>query len=123
MLDSTSGPIIKKPILLEELHQFSSLDQVIIESLEQALYRLEVVVDNTVYFVNEAPGKSLTRRNIVDLQSLLTPFIVGKMYLRQLSPYDEMIGHPVNQYSNELLVPLGNVFDNLMAEKNNSTAH
>ncbi|MGH1441345.1 MAG: DUF6482 family protein [Cellvibrionaceae bacterium] len=114
---------LKRPILLSDLHQFDYLEQVIIESLEQALYRLEVVIGGQIYYVNEQKGKSLTRRSIVEIQSLLTPYSIHKMYLRHSSPYDEMIGHDVNFGSNELLVPLGNFFADITTEKESSTEH
>jgi len=113
----------KRPILLSDLHQFDYLEQVIIESLEQALYRLEVVIGGQLYYVNESKGKSLTRRSIVEMQSLLTPYTIHKMYLRHLSPYDEMIGHDVSKGTNELLVPLGNFFADIEADKETSTQH
>jgi hypothetical protein len=103
----------KKPILLKKLGQFDSLERVIIESLEQALYRLEVEVDGCCYFVMESSGKILTKRSILDIQALLIPFTIEQMFLRQISPYDEMIGHEVNANSNEMLVPLGNYFADL----------
>jgi hypothetical protein len=107
------------PILLADLGQFDALDVVIVESLEQALYRLEVEVDGTLYYVIERPGKSLTRRSILEIQALLTPFTIKALYLRHSSPYDEMIGLEVNTESNTLLVPLGNYF----ADQSVATRH
>jgi hypothetical protein len=104
--------IIKKPVLLTELSHFPAIDKVIIESLEQALYRLVIEVDQQQYYVLEAPKKALTRRSIVAIQELLTPFIVNSMYLSHQSPYDEMIGLEVNNNSNEMLVPIGDYFSN-----------
>ena len=104
--------VIKKPILLSELSTFSVIDKVIVESLEQALYRVVIEVDKQQYYVMETPKKSLTRRSIVAIQELLSPYTVLSMYLSHQSPYDEMIGHEVNSNSNELLVPIGDYFKN-----------
>ena len=100
----------KKPILLSELSRFPAIDKVIIESLEQALFRLVVEVDEQQYYVLETPKQSLTRRSIVAIQELLTPFVVYGMYLSHQSPYDEMIGHEVNKNSNEMFIPIGDYF-------------
>ena len=35
---------------------------------------------------------------------------VKEMYLCHRSTYDEMIGHDVNTYGNEMLVPIGDYF-------------
>jgi len=104
--------MIKKPVLLDELSLFPVIDKVIIESLEQALYRLVVEVDQQQYYVLENPKKALTRRSIVAIQELLTPFVVKGMYLSHQSPYDEMIGHEVSCHSNEMFVPIGDYFKN-----------
>jgi hypothetical protein len=104
--------MIKKPVLLTELSRFSAIDKVIIESLEQALYRLVIEVDQQQYYVLEKPQKALTRRSIVAIQELLTPFIVHGMYLSHKSPYDEMIGLEVSDSSNEMFVPVGDYFKN-----------
>ncbi|MGH1486616.1 MAG: DUF6482 family protein [Cellvibrionaceae bacterium] len=106
-------PPAKQPVLLSDLSQFNILDKVIIESLEQALYRVEIEVEGNVYYVIEARGKSLTRRSILEIQALLTPYTIGKMFLRQTSAYDEMIGLESTDDSNELLVPLGNYFEHI----------
>jgi len=121
MSDLQSLP--KRAILLSDLSKFDYLEKVIIESLEQALYRLEVVLGGHVYYVTEKAGKSLTRRSIVEIQSLLTPYKIHEMHLRHLSPYDEMIGHDINTDSNELLVPLGNFFADIEVGRNKSTQH
>ena len=102
----------KQPILLEQLSQLTVIDKVIVESLEQALYRLVIEIQGQQYYVMETAAKSLTRRSIVDIQSVLSNFTIAEMFLRHQSPYDEMIGHEVSGGHNELLVPLGNYFAN-----------
>jgi hypothetical protein len=102
---------IKKPILLGNLGQLNAIDKAIIESLDQALYRLVIEVGEQQYYVLETPSKSLTRHSIIAIQELLAPFNVGAMYLQHQSPYDEMIGQEERQGSNTLLVPVGNYFE------------
>lgn len=104
---------VKKPLPLTELHQFDCLDKVIIESVEQTLYRLLVEAEGICYYVIESPGKSLTRRSILEIQELLSPYIIKGLFLSHSSPYDEMIGMDVNHDSNELLVPIGNYYNSL----------
>ncbi|MEO0442370.1 MAG: DUF6482 family protein, partial [Pseudomonadota bacterium] len=74
-------------------------------------------VDQQLYYITESKVKSLTRRSIVEIQSLLVGFNVRAMFLRQVSPYDEMIGLESSQGSNELLVPLGNFFEGMVNER------
>jgi len=100
----------KNPILLENVKDFAVIDKAIIESLEQALYRLVIEVEGQQYFVLEDKDKILIRRNILSIQELLMPFTVHQMFLFHHSPYDEMIGQEVSEGSNEMLIPLGNYF-------------
>jgi hypothetical protein len=102
---------IKKPILLGDLGEFNVIDKAIIESLDQALYRLVIEVGGQQYYVLETASKSLTRHSIIAIQELLAPFNVGAMYLQHQSPYDEMIGQEEGEGSNTLLVPVGNYFE------------
>ena len=104
--------IIKKPILLSALSQFESIDKVIIESLEQALYRVVIEIDGQEYYVMEKKGRAFTRHSIVAIQEQLQLLVIKEMYLQHSSPYDEMIGLEVNKGGNTLLVPLANYFDN-----------
>ena len=102
--------VVKKPLLLSELGQFECIDKIIIDSLEQALYRVEVIVGEQVFYLLEKPSKKLTRRSIVEIQKLFIPYYVKEMFLRHISPYDEMIGLSEGKSNNELLVPVGNYF-------------
>jgi hypothetical protein len=109
-MDIHSG-VVKKPLLLSDLGQFESIDKIIIDSLEQALYRVEVIVGADVYYLLEKPSKNLTRRSVVEIQKLFMAYTVKEMFLRHSSPYDEMIGMSEGeQRNNELLVPVGNYF-------------
>jgi hypothetical protein len=102
-----------KPLLFKELLEFDRIDKVIIESLEQALYRVEVEIKGQVYYVLESPGKILSRRSILQIQEILMQFTIGRIFLRHVSPYDEMIGLEENAQSNQLLIPIGNFFEDM----------
>lgn len=102
--------VVKKPLLVSELKQFECIDKVIIDSLEQALYRVEVIVDGDFFYLLEKPGKNLTRRSIIDIQKLFISCYVKEIFLRHTSAYDEMIGLSEEGSDNELLVPVGNYF-------------
>jgi hypothetical protein len=108
-MDSYLG-VVKKPLLLSDIGQFASIDKIIIDSLEQALYRVEVIVGDDVFYLLEKPGKNLTRRSVVAIQKLFIGCPVKEMFLRHSSPYDEMIGLGEGERNNELLVPVGNYF-------------
>ena len=103
--------ISPSPLPLNDLLALGRVDKVIVESLEQALYRLKVEHQGQRFYVIERAGKSLTRRSIVALQALLGPLVIDAMFLRHHSPYDEMIGLESAAGGNELLVPLGNYFE------------
>lgn len=105
---SSGSPI--QPMLLKSLNNYERLDRVIVESLEQALYRVTIEVDGQRYFLTDAPGKSLTRRSKLEILVLFKSIVVDGLYLKHTSPYDEMIGLQEGDYDNELLVPLGNYY-------------
>ncbi len=102
--------VVKKPLLLSELSRFAKIDRIIIDSLEQALYRVEVIIGEDVFYLLEKPGKNLTRRSIIEIQRVFIGCHVKEMLLRHTSPYDEMIGLKEDLGDNELLVPVGNYF-------------
>lgn len=99
-----------KPITLAELNTYEQLDRVVVESLEQALYRVTIEVAGQRYYLTEDTGKSLTRRNKLEILVLLKSIQVDELYLKHVSPYDEMIGLSEDGSENELLVPLGNLY-------------
>lgn len=99
-----------KPKLLNELAG-ANVEKIIIESLDQSLYRAEVVIEGQAYYLLEAPGKLLSKRNILELQACLAMLVGVPHYLRQHSAYDEMIGQAEKITDNQLLVPLGNTLE------------
>lgn len=117
-MKSSSGSSIK-PMSVASLNDYQHLDRVIVESLEQALYRVTLEVDGQRYFLTESPGKSLTRRSTLEILVLFKSMVIDELYLKHTSPYDEMIGLQEGDYDNELLVPLGNYY----AHEPNETCH
>lgn len=110
-----SGKSIQ-PILLKELNSYQRIDRVIVESLEQALYRVTLELDGQRYFLADNTGKSLTKRSKLDILLLLKSITIDELYLKHSSPYDEMIGLEENDFDNELLVPLGNYYAQIPTE-------
>jgi len=94
-------------LLLEELPSLGLLKKVVIESLDLALYRMLVEIDGEECLVQERKGKNLVRHSQNELRELLIPCSIETLVLRHQSAYDEMVGQPVRQGSNQLEVPLG----------------
>jgi len=99
-----------KPMSITVLNTYKHLDRVIVESLEQALYRVTLEVDGQRYYLTEASGKNLTKRNKLEIIALFKSIAIDGLYLKHDSPYDEMIGLNEAVHDNELLVPLGNIY-------------
>lgn len=95
-----------QPISVAELQGLAELDEAVIESLEQMLYRL-LVKHRGQWFYVASEGKSLVARNLADLQRLLLGKQVPNLWLKHASAYDEMIGLAAESGTNTLLVPLG----------------
>jgi len=104
-----SGKSIK-PIFLKELSTCERLDRVIVESIEQALYRVTLEFNGQRYYLVDNTGKSLTKRSKLDILLLFKSITIDELYLKHTSPYDEMIGLDEGDHDNELLVPLGNYY-------------
>lgn len=84
-----------------------TVDRIIINSLEQALYQVMVVVDGEEHVVWVNDQKTLIHRNLTKLREQIEHIKVDDIVLRHESPYDEMIGQPVRAGSNRLEVKLG----------------
>ena len=84
-----------------------SIQKLIINSLEQALYQAIVMIDGKEHIVWESDRKVLLSRNLMELRELFKTLDIPETVLRHESPYDEMIGLPVNRHSNRMEVPLG----------------
>jgi hypothetical protein len=91
---------------LTTLRELDEIDEVIVDSLEQALYRMTLIVAGYEHYLVK-DGQPYCTRNIAELQKHLVGKKIGRMMLRHRSPYDEMIGLGNDRARNELLVPLG----------------
>ena len=99
-------------ITIKELEKVELIDSVIIESLDQSIYRAEVNIQGETYYLKGHDNQPLARRNILSIQELLSECSVNRYWLKQSSAYDEMVGQAPCQNSNELLLPLGDNFKN-----------
>ena len=92
-------------LLLNNL-PFCSIQKLVINSLEQALYQAIVVIDGVEHIVWESNEKVLLSRNLMQLRELFKAFDIPEIALRHESPYDEMIGLSANCESNRIEVQL-----------------
>ncbi len=91
---------------LSKLEQFFYFDKLVIHSLDLALYQVSVVVDGKEHFVTDDKGKFLRSHSILELQKQCRNLKANKQVLRQQSAYDEMVGQPSRNNTNELEVLL-----------------
>ena len=94
-------------ILIHALTQRGPIEKAIIESVDLALYRLLVVIDDKEVLVLEKENKPLVRHNQNSIRELLTPFTIKLLVLRHQSAFDEMVGQPPKAGSNRMEIPLG----------------
>ncbi|KID55590.1 hypothetical protein N473_17290 [Pseudoalteromonas luteoviolacea CPMOR-1] len=94
-------------ITLAALGDKATIDKFVVNSLDQALYQLTVCLGDTEYVVVDERGETLRAHNPLALQKRVQHLPYQKMTLRQQSAYDEMIGQPLREGSNQLEVPFG----------------
>ena len=83
-----------------------TIQKLIINSLEQALYQAIVQIDGEEYIVWETDEKPLLKHSMGKLRELFQHLEIEEVVLRQESPYDEMIGQAAISSSNRLEIPL-----------------
>jgi|TARA_B100000767_G_C19741915_1_gene526610 hypothetical protein len=91
---------------LSTLEKYFSVDKLVFNSLDVALYNVSAIVEGEEHMVTDERGDHLTSRNLLNLQKLLRHVKSEKQVLRHASAYDEMIGGPIKT-SNVLEVSLG----------------
>jgi hypothetical protein len=91
---------------LSTLEKYFSVDKLVFNSLDVALYNVSAIVEGEEHMVTDERGDHLTSRNLLNLQKLLRNVKSDKQVLRHASAYDEMIGGPIKT-SNVLEVSLG----------------
>ena len=84
-----------------------SIEKLIINSLEQALYQAIVIIDGEEKVVWQSKEKTLLTRNLTKMREYFEHMEIKEIVLRHESPYDEMIGQAPKNSSNRLEVKLG----------------
>ena len=92
-------------ILFDDLSLYS-IQKLIFNSIDQALYQVIVVIDDTEHVVWESEKRTLMSRNLMQLREKCEILNVRDKVLRHESAYDEMIGLPTKIASNRMEVPL-----------------
>ena len=80
---------------------------VVVHSLDQALYQVTVISAGVEYLLTEENGRPFRRHSMGEVMDILRLMPVRKAVLRQRSAYDEMIGQPPREGDNIMEVPLG----------------
>jgi hypothetical protein len=78
----------------------------VICSLEQALYQVMVRIDGQELLLIENDGKTFRRHSLNAVREALQVLPVATVTLRHASAYDEMIGQPSRSCDNALEIPL-----------------
>ena len=89
---------------ISQLKKLEPIHKVIIQSLDLALYRLQVEHNGESFWVVENDSY-LKRHSLMEMRELMSPLSIQSLVLRHESAYDEMIGQPVRD-SNQLEIPL-----------------
>lgn len=92
-------------ILLKNLSEHT-IEKLIFNSLEQALYQAIAVIDGEERVIWESDKKVLLTRGISSMRKRFENMNIAKVVLRHESPYDEMVGHQARASSNRMEVPL-----------------
>lgn len=106
-------------ISLKALKKLTTLERVIIHSVDLSLYLVSVIIDDEEHYVVDDNDRPVRSHNKLALQSLFDRHEVKAMVLRQQSAYDEMVGQPVKE-SNTLEVSLG---DNKLGGPSKTSIH
>ncbi len=84
-----------------------TLDRVVIDSFEGSIYQAAMVTaDQTERPLWLTEQQRLRCRNLTEIRELLAALTINRLYLRQNSPYDEMVGQPHRDAPNTLLIEL-----------------
>ena len=83
------------------------INSVIIESVDLSLYIAHARIDGEEYVIADRQGKVLKTRNLLEMQRMLRKGVTCEFFLRQRSPYDEMVGHAHQASDNSMELPLG----------------
>ena len=93
---------------MEALQKLNFVDKAIIHCYDQSLYLLSVEIDGKEYFVKTSKDSFLKSFSKTEILSQFPITKIGEVWLRQKTPYDEMIGLSVG-VDNTLEVQIGGV--------------
>ena len=95
-------------LTLDALQKLNFVDKAIIHCYDQSLYLLSVEIDGKEYFVKTSKDSFLKSFSKTEILSQFPITKIGEVWLRQKTPYDEMIGLSVG-VDNTLEVQIGGV--------------
>ena len=93
-------------ISLQQLKQFQSIPTIVIHSLDPVLYQATAELDGVQHLITNEHGAPLRTFNLTDMKVLLEDLPLQALWLSHQSAYDEMVGQPARESTNQLLVPL-----------------
>ncbi|MCY7295893.1 DUF6482 family protein [Alteromonas sp. a30] len=93
-------------LLFSDLPKYT-IQKLVINSIDQAIYQAIVVIDNHEHVVWENSENVLRARSVMALRESFEPLGIDNIVLRHESAYDEMVGQPPKTANNRLEVPLG----------------
>jgi hypothetical protein len=93
-------------ISIQQLLASKGSHNVVIHSLERSLYQVTVFIEDKERLLRDNNGKPFRRRSLNAVKESLQGAPISQLSLRQQSAYDEMIGQPLREADNALMVPL-----------------
>lgn len=81
-------------LTIQALRQFQNIDEITIQSVDCALYRMVATIEGSEKLITELDGKTLTRSSSTALCELLEDIDVENVFLEHHSAYDQMISLP-----------------------------
>ena len=93
-------------ISLQQLAALTSIDSVVIESVDLSLYIARAMIDGRECLVTDRSGRPLKTRNLLEMKQHLADLNITRLSLLQRSAYDEMVGQPQWECDNALEIGL-----------------
>ena len=94
-------------IALHECLALKTIEKVIINSYEQSLYLVSIIINDEERFVTDKKGNFIKSFNKLELQKLFSNIPVEKVVVRHKSAYSEMIGLKGQEEDNTMEVLIG----------------
>ena len=94
-------------ITLDECLAHKNIEKVVINSYEQSLYLVSIVINDEERFVTDDKGNSLRSFNEPELQKLFSNSSETKVVVRHKNAYGEMVGLDNQEEGNTLEVLIG----------------